>query len=158
MRRISSGMTKFYKRVFPVLFFGILIVAFAGALSSKEIGGEQWIVLLIPIAMFLVFFFVMKHLIWDLADEVHDTGDALLVTKGGEQERIPLTNIMNVSATLMINPPRVTLRLVHTSKFGDEITFSPQTPFSFNRLGRRNPMIDELIVRVDAARARRPAR
>jgi hypothetical protein len=158
MRRISSGMTTFYKRAFPALFFGILIVAFASALSSKEIRAERWFVLLLPLAMSFIFFLVMKHLIWDLADEVHDAGDALLVRKGDEQERIPLSNIMNVSATLLINPPRVTLRLVHTSKFGDEITFSPQTPFSFTRFARRNPIVDELIVRVDAARTKRLAR
>ena len=155
MRRISSATTPFYKKGLPVIVFIILVGAFTSALSNAELRGAQWLVLALPIAMIVIFFVIMKALIWDLADEVHDTGDALLVMKGGEQERIPLRDIMNVSATLMINPPRVTLRLTRPSKFGEEVTFSPVTPFSFSRFTRRNPIVDDLIVRVDRARSQR---
>jgi len=51
----------------------------------------------------------------------------------------------------MTNPPRVTLRLSVRGKFGNEIVFSPLKPITLN-LFARNQVVDDLIVRVDAAR------
>jgi len=55
-------------------------------------------------------------------------GDYLLVKNRGV-EAVDLANIMNVSASTAVNPPRITLRLLKPGKFGDEISFSPQTGF-----------------------------
>lgn len=109
------------------------------------------IFLVMPIFIGVIGFMVMKKLIWDLVDEVHDGGDYLLIRKGSEEERVPLKNIINVSASTNTNPPRITLRLLKPGKFGPEITFSPQLKFSLNPFAK-NPIVDELIVRVDAAR------
>ena len=61
--------------------------------------------------MIVVFYIVFRRLIFDLADEVTDEGDALRVRFGHEEERIPFAQIMNVSYTGMMNPPRITLML-----------------------------------------------
>ena len=61
------------------------------------------------------------------------------------------TDIMNVSYTTFMNPPRVTLSLRNPSIFGSKVAFSPPArflPFA------TSPIIDELIERVDAARLR----
>src|SRR6185436_11382696 len=103
--------------------------------------------LVIPVVMSGIGLFVMRKLVWDLADEVFDGGDALLVRNRGEEELIPLANIMNVSVSTYINPPRIALRLVTPGKFGSEIAFSPVTGFRLNPFAR-NPVAEDLIVRV----------
>jgi hypothetical protein len=94
---------------------------------------------------------LMKKLVWDLVDEVYDCGDFLLVRNNGKEDRVPLANIMNINASTMTNPPRVTLRLSIGGKFGNEIVFSPIKPVSLN-LFARNEIVEDLMVRVDAAR------
>jgi hypothetical protein len=46
----------------------------------------------------------------------------------------------------------VTLRLGHAGRFGNEIAFMPASSFSFNPFAK-NPIVDDLIVRVDRARS-----
>jgi hypothetical protein len=91
----------------------------------------------------------MKKIIFDLADEVTDGGDFLVVRFGDTQERIALSNIMNVSYSVLINPPRVTLTLREACRFGKDVSFSPPinwVPFS------KSPVITELIERVYVTR------
>ena len=96
-------------------------------------------------------YFLMKNMVWDLMDEVHDGGDFLLVRKGSDEERVPLANIMNIDAWINMNPPRVTLRLVKPGRFGSEVTFSPPWRFSFNPFAK-HPLVEDLILRVDKAK------
>ena len=49
---------------------------------------------------------LMKKLVWDPADEVYDCGDSLLVRKGGEEEGVPLSNIITVGAGVYEPTPR----------------------------------------------------
>ena len=67
---------------------------------------------------------------------------------------VPLTNIMNVSATTMVNPPRIELRLAERGRLGDQIAFSPVKNATLNPFAR-NAIADDLMVRVDRARANR---
>jgi hypothetical protein len=57
-----------------------------------------------------------------------------------------------VSYTQLVNPPRITLTLRQPGRFGREVSFSP--PRRFFSPFVRNPLIDELIERVEAARRR----
>ena len=91
----------------------------------------------------------MKKLVFDLADEVLDDGDSLVVRFGSDQERIQLCEIMNVSYSYMSNPARVTLTLRTPGRFGKEISFSPPqrfVPFA------KSAIVADLIDRIDAAR------
>ena len=84
-------------------------------------------------------------------DSIIGDYDALIVRNGSEEERVPFTEIMNVSYTATMNPPRVTLRLRNPGRFGDTVTFCAPlrfVPFS------SSPLIDELIARIDAKRRR----
>lgn len=107
-----------------------------------------------PMAMAVLGFFFMRRLVWDLADEVYDCGDSLLVKNRGEEERIFLSNIMNVSASTQMNPPRITLRLVSPSRFGKEVSFCPITKFTLNPFAK-DQVSEDLILRVDQARSQR---
>jgi hypothetical protein len=151
MTRISSSRTFFLKRILPLLYFVIVCAPIVLGLTMPQPPPAP--LLVVPVILSVVFFFVLQKFIWDLADEVYDGGDYLLVKKGDNEERVPLSNIMNVSSTLMVNPPRVTLRLVKPGKFGKEIVFTPDRPFTLNPFSP-NEIVDRLIERVDQARRR----
>ena len=153
MRRISSRSTIFSKRIFPLVWFGFLAFFIVTTVVSGAVE-KDFMFLVVPIGMAIFGFFLMKKLVWDLADEVYDCGDSLLIRSRGEDETIPFSNIMNVSGSTNMNPPRITLRLVAPSKFGTEVSFSPIVGFTLNPFAK-NPVMEELIVRVDQARSRR---
>jgi len=150
-RRISSRQTFFLKRLFPVLWFGMvvlsLVAGLAGARAGKAVPPPVFIV---PLLLFVIGYVVLRKLVFDLADEVFDEGDALRVRIGSEEERIALTDIINVGYTQFVNPPRITLTLRQPGRFGREVSFSP--PQAFFAPFVRNKLASELIERVEAAR------
>jgi hypothetical protein len=153
-KRISSRNTYFVKRVLPLIMFGALalfiVMAFEGARRQPNF---PYPVLIAPLFMAGVFYFIFRRLIFDLADEVVDEGNALRVRFGSEEERIPLDQIINVSYAGMTNPPRVTLTLRNPGRFGSEVSFSPVQRL-VESLSGKNPLVSDLIARVDAARRR----
>jgi hypothetical protein len=153
MKKISSTSTFISKKVFPLLWFGFLAF-FAVSTILTGAAKKDLMFLFVPVVMAAFGFFLMKKLVWDLADEVYDYGDFLLIRNRGEEERVSLSNIMNVSASTYINPARITLRLVNPGKFEKEIAFSPVTRFTLNPFAK-NQVAEDLIVRVDQARSKR---
>ena len=156
-KRISSRNTFFIKRVFPLLWFGFLavflvtsLIAFRHAPSNSA----PLAILVVPLFMFGFAFVLMRRLIFDLADEVYDDGDALQVRFGSEEERIQLSNIINISYAGFTNPPRVTLTLRQPGLFGKEVTFSPVQKLFGPLLRTTNPIVTDLIERVEATRQR----
>jgi len=150
MQRISSRSTFFIKRVFPVIWFGFLaFFILVPLLAKKSATGHPVAIFLMPAFMAVLGYFMMKKFVFDLADEVLDAGDALIVRFGSEQQRIPLSEIINVSYSYMQNPNRVTLTLRTPCQFGKEVSFSPPArflPFA------KSPIVADLIERIDAAR------
>ncbi len=151
MRRLSSKTTFLQKRLFPALWFGGLLLFLVSAASGRLRLGQfpPLPVLIVPILMAGFGYFMFRKLTFGLVDEVWDDGDTLIVRNGNEEERIALSEIMNVSYSLYPNPTRVTLSLRGTTRFGREISFYPPArawPFS------RSPIVDELIERIDAKR------
>lgn len=149
-------MTGFYKRVFPVFWFGflsvfVLLIAATG-LTDRNHRSAPMIIYLIPVIMMVVGYFIMRALVLDLMDEVYDCGEYLVIKNKGQETRIDLSNIINISYAGMTNPRRATLTLREPCSFGKTVTFSPkrQRLFDFNLF--TNPAIDDLITRVDAAR------
>jgi hypothetical protein len=155
MRRISSQWTFFYKRVFPVLWFGVIACLILVELSaSRRTPFEAVPILTAPVMMIIVGYAVFRRLILGLTDEVWDDGDALIVKNAGVEERVPLSNIMNVGYSMFTNPERITLTLREPGPLGKEVTFMPLSAGLSFRWLSRNPIIDELIARVDEARRR----
>jgi hypothetical protein len=149
-RRLSSKWTFFNKRVFPVIWFGFVAVFFMisliAAMKGEKIGAVFFAA---PLVMAAFGYGIMKMLVLDLVDEVFDLGDALLVKNGGQEDRILLSNISNVSHSSFTNPSRITLTLRHSSRFGKEVTFSPLlrlNPFA------KDPTAAELIERIELIR------
>ena len=154
-KRISSRNTFFRKRVLPPFLFGVLAlgVVLPLVLTRGSPHAPPWPVFVAPAAVMLIIYAVLRKLVFDLADEVVDEGDALRVRFGAEEERIPLTEIINLSYAGLTNPPRITLTLRSPGRFGREVSFSPQQSF-LGPLFRPNPLVADLIERVDAARRR----
>ena len=152
-KRISSRNTFFQKRVLPPLLFGVLAlgVVVPLVLTRGSPNAPPWPLFVVPAAVMVIIYGVLKKLVFDLADEVVDEGDALRVRFGDEEERIPLAQIINLSYSGITNPPRITLTLRTAGRFGREVSFSPQQGF-LSPLFRPNPLVNDLIERVDAAR------
>ena len=151
MRRISSQWTFFYKFIFPIVWVGFIIVFLAVAVFAPTRSGQGFPIpaLIVPIFMLVIGFTIMKKFIFDLADEVWDDGDTLVVKKSGQEERIALRDIKNVNYSTMSSPPRVVLSLRRPSLFGDQVAFC--APIRFVPFAT-SPIIDDLINRIDAAR------
>jgi hypothetical protein len=156
-KRISSRNTFFIKRVFPLLWFGLIaafgIIALTASAHARR-GAPPAVFWIVPVFMLIVGYAVMRRVVFDLADEVYDEGDALRVRFGGDEERIALDNIINISYAGLTNPPRVTLTLRSAGRFGREVSFSPPQTFLGPLLRSGNPIVTDLIERVDAARRR----
>lgn len=150
MKRISSRSTYLYKRVIPALWFGSLVALAikAAFFSPSEHGISVWYFL--SLSSGGVFgFFLMRNTVFDLADEVFDDGDALVVRVGHDKRRIPLAEITNVDYSPMMSPPRVVLTVRGASSLGSEVAFSaPLTVMPFSR----SPIVADLVARIDVAR------
>lgn len=149
MQRISSRATFFQKRVMPILLFGFLLLFVALPFSSANRPPLPF--LLGPAIMAVFIYFMMKKIIFDLVDEAWDAGDALIVRNKDQEDRIPLSEIMNVSYSPLMSPPRVTLWLRTPGPFGEKVSFC--APLSFIPFAS-SPLIDDLIKRIDVARQR----
>ncbi|MFI4889085.1 MAG: hypothetical protein ACHQIL_00985 [Steroidobacterales bacterium] len=152
MKKISRGTT-FYKRIFPVFWFGFLglFVVLGLAVMPQR---PPLAFFIPPLVMLPLGYLLMRKLVFDLVDEVWDCGDHLLVRNGLVEESVPLANIMNVSATMLVNPARITLRLIRPGQFGNEISFMPPRAIIANPFAR-NALADELIERAYQARSAR---
>ena len=150
-------MTTYYKRIFPAIWFGFLAVMTITTLLGASAKGAVGFVAF-PVIMAIFGYFIMMKLVFDLADEVYDAGEFLVVKNRGREQEIPIGDIINVSVSNQ-NPTRITLRLTGSSSatsLGSEIAFTPQQRFTLNPFAK-NDIAEDLIVRVDKARARRAA-
>lgn len=152
MMRISSGRTWFYKRVFPVFWLGGLALFAIGAGSTSGFRQPFYFIAPILIAAFGIYF--MKKAVWPLLDDVLQGDDYLVIRKGIDDERISLSDVVNVNYKPG-KPALITLRLRQPGRFGDEITFMTVSQYSLNPFAK-NPIAEALIAEVDRARSARP--
>jgi uncharacterized membrane protein YobD (UPF0266 family) len=134
------------------IFFGLLGLLFVALLMSGAY--ETSPMLLVGVGIMTVYGICsMQASRQDCADEVFDCGDHLLVKKSGEEDTVPLSNIVNVNFSK--NPQnisaQITLRLASPGKFGTEISFAPP-PRIYLRFPPRNEIAEDLIVRAEQAR------
>ncbi len=109
---------------------------------------------IVPVLMGVVSYRFMQKMVFCLADEVLDAGDALVVRNDGQQERISLSDIKNVNYQPYMSPPQVTLSLRRRTVFGDTVVFCG--PVSLMPMwSNPSPVIKNLIDRIDSAHRRR---
>jgi hypothetical protein len=88
---------------------------------------------------------LMRWLVFPLVDEVFLEDKEIIIRNRGEEDRFPITNIINVEAPLLMSPERIVLTLKEPCRSGREIVFSP--PFRWWPF-TRHPIAEELIRRA----------
>jgi hypothetical protein len=153
-KRISSGSSAFYKRMLPLIWYGIVLVVCVLLWNLRRMDPRLgWWMFLAPLFMAVMFHVLGKGLLADLVDEVWDNGQELIVVNEGHAEHVALKNIVNISYSGYTNPKRVTLTLRQAGRLGSKFSFiPPRSTVRFLSLGT-NEMVDELIQRVDKVRA-----
>jgi len=157
MQRLSSPSTFFYKRVFPVFWFGFLSLVLAGGVFGTVLAHQRdlWPMLVAPMFMMGIGMVLFRALLFDLVDEVWLEGNQLVVKQKGEPSRIDLANVINVDSSTMTNPPRITLMLrTESSRLGKTVAFIPAGSRGFLAALKPNPIAIDLIRRIDALRGR----
>lgn len=147
MKKVSGG-TFYFKKLFPSLWFGFLAFFFVTSIFSGAVG-KSLIFLFVPIIMAVFGYFMFKNMVWDLADEVYDHGDALEFRKSNKVQRVNLKEIVNISYSGMSSPERVVIHTKNEGEIGKELAFC--LPTRFNPFSK-SPFVRELIERVDDAR------
>lgn len=152
-KRISAASSAFYKRMVPVIWYGIVLVTVVVFWSVRRLDPRiPALIFLVPLFMAFVFHVLGRGLLKDLVDEVWDNGNELIVVNEGHVEHLPFGNIMNISYSGYTNPKRVTLSLRHGGRWGARFSFiPPRSTVRILSLGT-NEMVEELIRRVDKAR------
>jgi hypothetical protein len=145
MRRISSSSTWWHKKAFPTIWFGFLAVFTCVWIIPVARGEVPAGTIFIPLGMAAFGYLLMRVLVFPLVDEVWIDGDDLVVRNRDEEDRFPITNIVNVDNSWMTNPEQIRLTLRNPSRFGQEIVFSP--PIRWWPFGR-HPVSRELIARA----------
>ena len=149
-RRLSVEM-RFYKTVFPWILLLAAVLAVVLMMWSA-ITGEPRAFEILPLAIVLgVLYLLTRVLGADLADEVLDGGDHLVVRQGEIVEQVPLGEIEAVKESIWQRhgPPRIELVLKTPGKLGRVIAFVPVN-YTLMPL-TRSPMTYELSDRVERA-------
>jgi len=150
MKRISTPYT-FSLKAFPFLFFGFLGV-FAGLAWMGGAWRQEPAFLVLPGVMAFAGLWFMKVSLGDLVDEVYDCGDHLLVRNRGEEELIPLSEIINVNFAMNQPPARITLTLARPGKLGSTLSFALPPRIYLDPLPR-SAIAEDLIARAHSARS-----
>lgn len=151
-KRISSRSTFVVKRIYPIIFVaGIVLIVAMPLIGAVTLYQPPPIWFSIPAALLLLIvgWLIMRTLVFGLADEVFDEGDALLVRNNKRDVRIPLSNIAAVRYASWLNPGKVTVALKEPCAFGAQIAFLPRTRF-LPFLG--SPVVWDLSRRIAAQR------
>jgi hypothetical protein len=144
MPQLSTGRMYLAKWLLPILtFVGVSVWTIARKMPHTAMDIVSHAFALCVLASFMVYFF--RRDIWDLADEVLDGGDFLLVRRGNKHDRILLANVLGVDVTHQLNSTRIVLRLRTPGIFGDKLGFLPKVT---HRWGGRNDIADDLAARV----------
>jgi hypothetical protein len=153
MKRISSEMTLIHKGS-AILCIGLFALSGVGPVIDVVSGAnESPILTLLGICLiWLTTYLLLRAFVFDVADEVWDDGEYLVVTWGRVSERIAMSDIAEVSEPLFFRPRRVTLRFEKRGNFGREITFVPAGDFTLSPF-RRSAAGEDLRKRVATARS-----
>jgi hypothetical protein len=150
MTKISYSPHSLYKAVLFGYCGVLLIVIILGLLA----GGLNDPGLLLFIFCWVVFGAIAGVLIFvmtrNLANEVFDGGEFLLVRFRNQEDRIPLSNIYDVVG-ISGRIPQISLMLDTPCRFGAEVSFIPNATSTPQSVMDR--IAEDLLVRAEKARS-----
>lgn len=150
-RLTLSSSPFFYKRIVPVLWLLGCVYVVADAVRS----GESPLFIAGTVVVLTLGFVATRQTTGDLADEVLDGGDHLVVRFGERREPLLLRNVGLVKKSRLAR--RVELVLIEPGAFGPVIAFMPRGSFGTTVT---NNVVEDLERRVhttyDQSRIRQP--
>ena len=149
---LISEDVKLLRRFFYSIWFGALALFALNAVYLRSFSGATQELFGLPALAVLGFLF-MRTTIFDVADEVYDYGDRLLIRDRGREDYVPIANIADVGFEKHTYPTRLTLRLSTPCIFGTKIVFSPKSKFTLNPFAK-TAIADDLVDRINRARGR----
>lgn len=164
MRRLSSKSTWFYKRVFPLLWFGFILVFLGVSLQVEyrtagvDALSPESILVLVGLLIAGVGLVAFRHLIFDRVDKgwlagAGSDGDFLVVKNRARKRRTAPSDVITIHSTTHANPRRNTVMLRAGAHYNSDMPASPRGFLSAFNPGR---IASEPINRVDAARQATP--
>ena len=146
MKKISGNIF-LIKKIAPTIWLGGVFAVFVlGLWPGVKINSPIGFFLFVP-GMFIAGIFIFRKYAWALCDEVYDLGDALLFRKGRKEQTVNFADILNVN--FAGSPGNVEIQARHEGEIGKLLSFN--LPFRTNFFSR-DPLIDDLIARIDHAR------
>ena len=88
MKKLTFKRTFFNKKIFPIIWFGVLAFFVLTSLIADGDNGPGPMFIVMPIIMAVFGYFIMKELVFDFIDEVYDEGDFLLFRNSGKEVRV----------------------------------------------------------------------
>lgn len=157
MTKISSQLTFFYKKIFPLLFIGGCIFFLFTALTSPEsIKNDSSLpVWVFPLFMFGILTMLFIKFLHPLADEVYEDGYNIWIKRGKIEIKIPFENIQNINHEKSSKPNRVTLSCRNVTQLGNEISFLPISGFYSHKFTDFDVYLKDLIDRIDQKRSKK---
>ncbi|MDN3680314.1 hypothetical protein QWZ04_08245 [Vibrio tapetis subsp. quintayensis] len=149
MKKISGQMV-LIKNTFPVFvlsFFGIAIALGLSGGITKENGGGLLVLIGFSIYTLLSF----KRMFWDLADEVLDCGDSLIIRQSGTKTKIMLSDITRVEYHDGYSPERVKVFVNASNGNKSKFVFCLKGKWQFS-LRDKNPLVLEPINRIEQSK------
>lgn len=122
-RQPLSSSPYFYKKIVPVLWLLGCVYVVADAVRS----GESPLFIAGTVVVLTLGFAATRQTTGDLADEVLDGGDHLVVRFGERREPLPLRNVGLVKKSRLAR--RIELVLIEPGAFGPVIAFMPRGSF-----------------------------
>src|SRR5262245_9998234 len=124
MRLLSSRYVFFRKRFLAWIWVPVLLLVYAGPfIQAGHVPPLSFLLsfYLIPTIFVLVAlpagYFIIRKTVLNTVDEVLDADDALVIRNRKQEERIALSDIMNISYSPYLGVQRVTLTLRRPSTF-----------------------------------------
>jgi len=146
MRRLSDESIWFDKTVIPRLILGGNVLFTIGWVISCCLQFLPFYSLLFLLVLLLGQYAIVRQSYLRLVDEVWLDADEILIRNAGEEERVPLWNILDVRKASVDRTERIVLLLIEPCRFGKRIVFiSP--PRRWRRFSR-NPIQLELQQRL----------
>jgi len=124
--------------------------------SGKGSAADMTVLAVVVIVMSFVGYYYQRGLSDRLVDEVYDCDEYLLVRKGGAEQKVPLSSVINVNYAATRRWAIVSLLLEQPGPFGREIEFVPPVP-AFTMVNTPNATAQDLTQRAVRARAQRQA-
>ncbi len=127
--RLSSRLTRWYKRLFPVLCIGAPVawlVAFLWAVRGGAMQGDRGVEAMgMGVAGFALGagMLLLQKFSLDPVDEVWLEGEELLVRNKGKEVRVPLREVVKMTPSKWLNPKRLTIALAQPTALGEKIVF-----------------------------------